>query len=487
MSPKIAIYGFGSFPVVCRPLIELATAQALPIKWCAILPQPNYRAIMREVLPLADLLDVYEALPRTPVGGPLSCLAHYPGSLVEDLAAQKFPRRKRSSAWLRDRGIDYYLLYKNFLVRREATHILMSGIETPDAKIAIAAAQEIGISVVAPSDMRSLTGTYFSSDAYQAPPDYGAPSLDARTRAAEFVRNFRGAPTSATGEPTDIRPSPDDQVILNPFLPQFWMRVKQFLQMAAERPDVFDYDLIRVSVMVNFALLRTSVRGARARLNTRQFDISNVGSLPERFVFYPLQYTPESSINVPAPYFVDQMRVVDALRFAMPSDCMLVIKEHPACLEMRPPKFMRQLRSRPGLLVAKCSIPSIELVRRAAATITVTGTAALEAFLLGRPALTLGTAVPTWVLDGATDLRNLRAEIRRAIDQPPSDELVIERVARLMNVRYRFLFTTPHLPGEPMLRLGNMRRFLAALVDHLDRTSRLATTDIRLAPSTAPE
>jgi hypothetical protein len=195
------------------------------------------------------------------------------------------------------------------------------------------------------------------------------------------------------------------------------MRVKQFLQMAAERPDVFDYDLIRVSVMVNFALLRTSVRGARARLNTRQFDISNVGSLPERFVFYPLQYTPESSINVPAPYFVDQMRVVDALRFAMPSDCMLVIKEHPACLEMRPPKFMRQLRSRPGLLVAKCSIPSIELVRRAAATITVTGTAALEAFLLGRPALTLGTAVPTWVLDGATDLRNLRAEIRRAIDQ----------------------------------------------------------------------
>jgi hypothetical protein len=65
--------------------------------------------------------------------------------------------------------------------------------------------------------------------------------------------------------------------------------------------------------------------------------------------------------------------------------------------------------------------------------------------------------------------------------------LVIERVARLMNVRYRFLFTTPHLPGEPMLRLGNMRRFLAALVDHLDRTSRLATTDIRLAPSTAPE
>jgi hypothetical protein len=197
MSPKIAIYGFGSFPVVCRHLIELATAQALPIKWCAILPQPNYRAIMREVLPLADLLDVYEALPRTPVGGPLSCLAHYPGSLVEDLAAQKFPRRKRSSAWLRDRGIDYYLLYKNFLVRREATHILMSGIETPDAKIAIAAAQEIGISVVAPSDMRSLTGTYFSSDAYQAPPDYGAPSLDARTRAAEFVRNFRGAPTSA--------------------------------------------------------------------------------------------------------------------------------------------------------------------------------------------------------------------------------------------------------------------------------------------------
>ena len=51
-------------------------------------------------------------------------------------------------------------------------------------------------------------------------------------------------------------------------------------------------------------------------------------ALPKRFIYYPLQVTPEASINTPAPYYVDQMRAIDALRLAMPPDCALVVKEH---------------------------------------------------------------------------------------------------------------------------------------------------------------
>ena len=469
MNCKIALYGFGSLPVVYRHLIELAVAEKTPINWCVILTTPNYREIMGEVLPKADILDVFQTLPRVPVGGNLSCLAGYPGSLVEDLAAQKRARRKRTRDWLHNRGIDYYKLYKSFLIDRGATHILMSGIETPDAKIAVAAAQELGLGIIAPVDLRNLTGTFFSKNAYETPPNYALANPTLRVQAAQFVNEFRQSAAPARALPADFECAADDHTVLPDYLPPLWKRLAGFVGTVAERPDIFDHDLVRVSVMNNFDLLRTTIRGVRARRNAPQYDIADVNELPERFIFYPLQYTPESSINVPAPYFVDQLRVVDAVRYSMPSDYTLVLKEHPACVEMRPVAFMRRLRTFPGVTVVKATIPSTDVIRRAALTVTVTGTAALEALLLGRPALVLGPGLPAWALGHRASVGRLREEIPRAVQTPPTDDFVIEQIARLLSVRYPFYFSTAHLPGEPMLRLGNMRRFLKALTHHLDR------------------
>ncbi len=142
---KIALYGFGSHPIMHRHLIELAAKEKLPLTWCEILPAPQHRKVISEVLPTSEILDVFQALPRVPVGGDLGLLSHYPGSLVEDLAAQKRRRRKRDGRWLLNRGIDYYKIYKQFLAERGVTHILMPLIETPEAKIAVAAARELDV------------------------------------------------------------------------------------------------------------------------------------------------------------------------------------------------------------------------------------------------------------------------------------------------------------------------------------------------------
>jgi hypothetical protein len=425
---------------------------------------------MAELLPRADILDVFQTLPRVPVGGDLASLSGYRGSLAEDLAAQKRARRKRSGQWRLKRGIDIYKLYKTFLAERGATHLLTSNIETPDAKIAIAAAQELGLGVMSPVALRNLTGTYFSPDSYETPPAYAATNPAARAHALEFVRRFRDDPIPAR-PPLRSEPSPDDPTLLPRHLPTLSKRIRGFIAHAIERPDLFDHDMIRVSVLNNFALLRKAMRGMRERRNASQFDVANVGELPPRFIFYPLQYTPESSINTPAPYFVDQFRVADAIRYAMPSDCVLVVKEHPYCLEVRPIDFMRRLRDLPGVVVAKASISSINLIKRAALTATVTGTAAFEAFLLGRPSLSLGPGLPAWALSRSTTIGNLRSEILQAIANPPSDEFVIDQVAKLINVSYPFYFGTAHSPGEPMLRRDNIAGFFAALTDHLRRES----------------
>jgi hypothetical protein len=238
---------------------------------------------------------------------------------------------------------------------------------------------------------------------------------------------------------------------------------------ALERPDLFEPVVIRLSVMRNFAWIREPIRRQRAFRNAAQYDVKDISGLPKRFIYYPLHFTPEASINTPAPFYVDQLRAIDALRQAMPNGCILVVKEHPACLPIRRPSFLRKLRRLPGVRVANVAISSLELVKRAALTATVTGTAALEAFLLGRPAILLGPAIPSWVIGPHPPANDVRGAVTAAIDRPPSEEYVIERVAQLLSVRYPFVYGSAHEPGEPVLRRGNMRRMWEALKDHLER------------------
>ena len=119
--------------------------------------------------------------------------------------------------------------------------------------------------------------------------------------------------------------------------------------------------------------------------------------------------------------------------------------------------------------MAKATISSTDLIQRAALTATVTGTAAFEALLLGRPAVALGRGFSAWALNGSLPFGELRERTRVAMAQPMSDEFVVHQVAKLISVRYPFFFATAHIPNEPMLRRGNIRCFWAAIVDHLAR------------------
>ena len=219
----------------------------------------------------------------------------------------------------------------------------------------------------------------------------------------------------------------------------------------------------------NLPALRDQWWRLRTSRAAREFDVDELDALPKRFIYYPLQVTPEASINTPAPYYVDQSRAIDALRLAMPPDCALVVKEHWAGIGFRSMDFVRQLRRLPGLLVAKYTMNSRDLIRRASLTCAVTGTAAFEAFLLGRPAIALGPGLSQWALGCGDASGSLRDEIAARINRPVPDQMVVERVATLLSVRYPFLFVSPYYPGEPMLRRGNMRRFYEGLLDHLRR------------------
>lgn len=114
-------------------------------------------------------------------------------------------------------------------------------------------------------------------------------------------------------------------------------------------------------------------------------------TLPPRrpFVLFPLHMQPESSIDVLGHPYCNQIELIRAMARTLPVSHELYVKEHSVALTIRPHGFYRQLRRIPGVRLIDFRANTFELMAHADLVVVVTGTAAYEAALLGRPAATI--------------------------------------------------------------------------------------------------
>jgi hypothetical protein len=459
---RVVLHGFGSFPIVFWHMIQHARSIDAPIDWAIILTTDHHRELFVKLLG-AECVTVlnHAGTERYPGTSDLA----YPGALYRDIEAEKRTFKYAPAGKQYARAMSLYRQVRDFMRGFGPTHALVSQVEGFDGKVFIAAAREYGAEVVVPTSCRNLGGTFFSPDDVESLPVYanGGEECD-RASAQAFIENFRHAPKPARWSP-DV--SGDE--VLDAFVPPMPVRAVAAARRWLTTPGGFQWDYLRASFLNNVPFLRDAIWATRRRANERHCDIRSLDELPRKFIFYPLQYTPESSINTPAPYFLDQFRAIDAIRFAMPSDCVLVVKEHPACILIRESGFVRRLQRTGGVVVAHYALSSVELVKRAGLTISVTGTATLEAMVLGRRAITLGGSLVSGFLGGACSLGELGERIEQAFDAKMPDAEVKAAIATLFNARYEVLFGAPGTPGEPVLRRRNIASLTEAFIDHCRR------------------
>ena len=464
---KIVLHGFGSYPIVFRHLIEAARKSAPQIEWAAILPTSHHRDLMRAVLADGDMLSLEDhsardIRPLTDAGE----LRDYPDNIFANIEAEKYAFKHRPAWEQLARAAETYRVYKSFLQRIRPSHVLVPQIEGYEGRMLPYLAAELGIKAMVPIGGRNLGGTIFSSDAVETLPAYRQATPSSLEAARAYVASFRAEAIPALGPPDKFNPHDE---VLDGFQKPLPQRLWEFANRSLSRPDLFEREYLRVSLLNNLSWFRDALWWARRRRAEGEFDVARLEDLPRRFIYYPLQVTPESSINTPAPYFVDQLRAIDAIRLAMPNDCLLVVKEHPAAISTRSPAFVRGLRRRAGVAVAHFQMDSRALIERAGMTISVTGTSTLEAFLLGRPALALGPTLIAGYLGGVCAIGQLAARIAANFERTIPDGDIFRAVAEILSVRYDFVFRTPGLPNEPILRRRNIERLLAAILEHIAR------------------
>ncbi len=110
----------------------------------------------------------------------------------------------------------------------------------------------------------------------------------------------------------------------------------------------------------------------------------------EDFAFFPLHYEPEVSLLLLAPYHTDQLQLIKQIAKSLPITYKLYVKEHPLMVEYRPRSFYLALKKIPNVKLIRPTVKGYELTRLSKLVLTITGSTAWDAALLGKPVISFG-------------------------------------------------------------------------------------------------
>ncbi len=183
----------------------------------------------------------------------------------------------------------------------------------------------------------------------------------------------------------------------------------------------------------------------------------------EPYVVYPLQVYPESAVSVWAPFFTNQITLIEGIARSLPIHYRLYVKEHIGAWYSRPLGFYRELRRIPNVRLISPFAKAHPLIRGASAVTTISSTMGFEALLYGKPVVTFGrvfyNACP--LVHHITAPDALPALMQALLDRyEPDHEMLLQFLAAVLATTYRGE-VDPYMPA--FLDPGNVTAIAAGV------------------------
>ncbi len=137
-----------------------------------------------------------------------------------------------------------------------------------------------------------------------------------------------------------------------------------------------------------------------------------------KFVFFPLQFTPEASADLVCPLFNNQVEIARQIAMSLPDDYTLVVKEHPNMIGLRTPAYLEKLARTANVKLIDYRIPSEEVLKKSDLLIANYSTTLFEAALYRKSAITIGDSGIFKLLPNVikhTDMETMALAIKKAL------------------------------------------------------------------------
>lgn len=150
------------------------------------------------------------------------------------------------------------------------------------------------------------------------------------------------------------------------------------------------------------------------------------------YVYYPLHSEPERELLIFAPFFSNQLTVIQNIAKSIPIGYKLYVKDHPIMKEVgwRNVDFYKQIAKLPNVELLDPFVKNEEIIKNSSLVISVAGTPALEAGFYEKPAIVLSnidySILPSvFRLEKLDDFPQLiRKALNHKVDSIPLDNYV---------------------------------------------------------------
>ena len=161
----------------------------------------------------------------------------------------------------------------------------------------------------------------------------------------------------------------------------------------------------------------------------------------QKFVYFPLHVDPEASTMVLSPYHTNQLAVIENLSKSIPSDHVLLVKEHIPMIGFRPRDFYKTIRSFPRVILVSPNFDQFSLISKASYVCSITGTAGLEGLLLRKKVLLLSKDTPFSFFNKGLIIQSDLSKLNKSfIDLKKTEYLDDESILKYLGIIFQDSF-----------------------------------------------
>lgn len=105
------------------------------------------------------------------------------------------------------------------------------------------------------------------------------------------------------------------------------------------------------------------------------------------YYYYPLHIQPEATPDIVAPFYNNQLEIIEKISYSLPLGTFLYVKDHPDGLGYRGLKYYKKIKENKRVKLINYNISSRHLIEKSLGVITIAGTAAIEARIMDKPVI----------------------------------------------------------------------------------------------------
>lgn len=204
--------------------------------------------------------------------------------------------------------------------------------------------------------------------------------------------------------------------------------------------------------------------------------------LPGKNIYFPLHVQPEFTIDVRAPFFTNQLALIENIAKSAPAGYRLIVKDHPGMRGYRPLAYYRQLKKLYNVQLVSPTLDSHEIIQNSDAALTIVGTTALEGILYEKPVVAFGPLGYGFfdLLYHCPDVSDLPFVLSEAIRKfRPDHNLLLKFVWAMLESAHHGGWQDP-LAEPSVLEQTNISSIASAIVNEI-ATGKVPETASRLA------